>query len=104
MDNFDIQKKNVDGYQITTFSAVVTDANVLAVEVGTNGYHGGDSGHGCRTYLHIENLASSDISIVINDDKRGVSIFLGGDSELTTFIEVLGFAYRVLKHQAQGGD
>ena len=34
--------------------------NVLGVTVATNGYQGGDSGHGGRTYVSIENIADSD--------------------------------------------
>jgi hypothetical protein len=35
--------------------------NTLTVTVGTNGYQGGDSGHGGRTYISIEDTGCTDI-------------------------------------------
>ena len=42
-----------DGTEITTYTRDVVSANILQVEAGTNGFQGGDSGHGSRTYFRI---------------------------------------------------
>ena len=69
--------------------------NTLTVAVGTNGYQGGDSGHGGRTYICLENTGCTDIDarVSINSyDQTKVEIMLGGDSELDSIIEGLRWA------------
>ena len=69
--------------------------NVLGITVATNGYQGGDSGHGGRTYISIEDLGSSDMDAKVSCNFNGnakVEIMLGGDSELDTIIESLRWA------------
>jgi hypothetical protein len=93
-------EKTLNGVTIETWITEIISANMLEVEVGTNGYQGGDSGHGCRTYFKLKDLASTDIEPKINRDENGnleVEIALGGDCELNTFIESLEFAIKVLK-------
>lgn len=94
--------KNIYGVEFNTWQREIIDANMLEVEAGTTGYCGGDSGHGGRTYLQIKNLASTDINVNIigsEYDCEGFEIILGGDSELSTFIEALEFALQVLKEE-----
>ena len=69
--------------------------NTLGVTVATNGYQGGDSGHGSRTYITIEDLCSTDIDAVVTygqDTNAKVEIMLGGDSELDSMIDALSWA------------
>jgi hypothetical protein len=69
--------------------------NVLGVTVGTNGYQGGDSGHGSRTYICLEDLGSTDIDAAVSLNHDGytkVEIMLGGDSELDSLIDTLRWA------------
>ena len=69
--------------------------NTLGVTVGTNGYQGGDSGHGGRTYVCFEDLSSTDIDAVVSygqDTNAKVEIMLGGDSELDSMIDALRWA------------
>ena len=69
--------------------------NTLRVTVATNGYQGGDSGHGGRTYISFENLCSTDIDAVVSygqDTNAKVEIMLGGDSELDSIIGALRWA------------
>ena len=69
--------------------------NTLTVTVGTNGYQGGDSGHGGRTYISIEDTGCTDLNAraTINcHDQTKVEIMLGGDSELDSIIEALRWA------------
>jgi hypothetical protein len=97
--------KNVNGKLISTKVLEITNANILQVEVGTNGYQGGDTGHGGRTYFAVRNLAATDLEAVVKKDAYGavsaVEIELGGDTELETFIEGLEFAVKVLKEQSR---
>lgn len=44
--------RKVNGISIDTWKREIEDANILAVEAGTNGYHGGDARKGCRTYIY----------------------------------------------------
>lgn len=94
----------VDGIAVRTYEKEFVSANILGVSVGTTGYRGGDSGHGGRTYLRIEDLASSDIDVNVtrgyaNNEFISASFSLGGDCELDTFIEALEFAVEALKEQ-----
>ena len=69
--------------------------NTLGVTVETNGYQGGDSGHGGRTYICFENLCSTDIDAVVSygqDTNAKVEIMLRGDSELDSMIDALRWA------------
>ena len=45
--------RKIDGMDVTTYTREIYSANVLSVEAGTNGFQGGDSGHGSRTYFRI---------------------------------------------------
>ena len=93
-----------DGTEITTFTRDVVSANILRVEAGTNGYQGGDSGHGGRTYFRIEDESSTNMKVNTYVDKYGCSgfeVFLSGDCELETMIRALKFITRVLEEQAE---
>ena len=57
----------VDGRAIPTEKTEIISANILEVEVGTNGPQGGDSGHGCRTYFKLQDGASTDIRVRVNN-------------------------------------
>ena len=70
----------------------IVNCNILCVKVATNGYCGGDSGYGSRTYFRLEDLSSTDINIRLMNNKQGVEIMLGGDAELETFIQALRWA------------
>jgi hypothetical protein len=50
------RRKLQDGTEITTYTRDVVSANILEVEAGTNGYQGGDTGHGSRTYFRISRM------------------------------------------------
>lgn len=104
---YEIKESNkiADGVGVKTKIAEITSCNILEVEVGTTGFCGGDSGHGGRTYFRIKDLASTDINASVITDKygdtEGITVELGGDTELQTFIEALEFAVKVLKDQSK---
>lgn len=86
----------VDGERVQIKSAEFVDACSMTVSVGTNGEHGGDAGHGCRTFLRIRNDSGAFMHCTLNDGERvyadDIIIDLGGDAELRTFVQSLNFA------------
>lgn len=98
------RRKLEDGTEITTYTRDVVSANILQVEAGTNGYQGGDSGHGSRTYFRIKDEGSTDMNIETHINRYGGSEFevtLGGDCELETMIRALKFIVKVLEDESQ---
>lgn len=92
----------VENKQIATFTKEICSANIIEVEVGTNGYCGGDTGHGGRTYFALRDLGGTNIKTNVITDKLGnggVEIMFGGDCELTTFIQALEYAIEILTIQ-----
>lgn len=93
--------RRVKGVEVETWECEIIDANILSVEAGTNGYQGGDTGHGGRTFIRISDEGGTDISArVLKDrygDTSGIEIALGGDAELSTMIEALKFITKVLE-------
>jgi len=96
------KERNIDGTIITTFSRDIYNANILEVEAGTNGYKGGDSGHGSRTYFRIENAGGTDIEahLIGPYGTDGIEVSLGGHCELETIITALKFITKVLEDGA----
>lgn len=98
------RRKLPDGTEITTYTCDVVSANILEVEAGTNGFMGGDTGHGGRTYFRIEDAASTDMEVRSYVNKfgcPGFEVTLGGDCELETMIRALKFITRVLEEESQ---
>ncbi len=96
--------RTIDSSRVTTWSREITNCNILEAEAGTNGYQGGDTGHGSRTYLRIRDLASTDIRCNVEGDKYGcksIEIILGGDAELETMKEALRWMLSVLETQSE---
>lgn len=94
-----------NGMNVTTWSRDIISANLLEVEAGTNGYHGGDSGHGSRTYLRITDQGSTDMRCKVKNDygdhTESVELEFGGDCELQTIIEALKWMLSVLETQSE---
>ena len=106
MRNIEHSAVLVYGKAIPTVKTEIISANILEVEVGTNGPQGGDSGHGCRTYFKLQDHSSTDMRVRINNgewvglmSEGPVEIAFGGDCELYAFIEALDFAVKTLKKQ-----
>ncbi len=93
--------RRIKGVDVETWEREIIDANILSVEAGTNGYQGGDTGHGGRTYIRISDEGGTDISAKVLKDRyggtTGIEIALGGDAELSTMIEALKFITKVLE-------
>lgn len=92
--------RKIKGVDVETWEREIIDANILSVEAGTNGYQGGDTSHGCRTYIRISDEGSTDINARVIEnrygDTTGIEITLGGDAELSTIIEAFKFITKVL--------
>lgn len=103
----------VDGIPVPTAINEFSSANILSVEVGTNGFQGGDTGHGGRTYLRIKDEGCTDLRCRVKASGRmhrfgnacsanEIEIILGGDTELGTFSSALRFAADVLEKKITG--
>ena len=90
----------VNGVEVPTFSREIISCNLLTVEAGTNGYQGGDTGHGSRTYIRVQDDGGTDIE-VRTLRMGGFEVMLGGDCELETMIKALKFVTKVLEDQAK---
>lgn len=100
--NHDITQKQrvVKGVPVDTVELEVTNANIMALEVGTTGFKGGDAGHGGRTFIAFKDLGGTSMNANVKQDRFGceeIEIEFGGDSELQTLIDSLEFAVKVLK-------
>ena len=80
-------------------------ANILEVIAATNGFKGGDAGHGSRTLIRINDLAGTAIKAKVIPERvsgnGGVELMLAGDCELSTLIDGLRFAADALEDLAR---
>lgn len=90
------------GNEVETEILQIEDICGIEVEVGTNGYMGGDAGHGCTTYLRLTNICDTCMDCETGQQGRDVSILMRGDCELKNFIEALEFAVETLRKQEYG--
>ena len=95
--------RRIGGIDVPTYKREIVSANILEVEAGTNGYQGGDTGHGSRTYFRVENQVGTDIQVhsLGRYGDEGFEVSLGGDCELETIIMALKFITKVLEDGAK---
>lgn len=79
----------------------------VKVTVGTNGFHGGDRGHGCKTFIEIEDEGGLSWSASVwpgavreTEQPSKIRLEFYGDEELLTAIQCLELAAASLKDQA----
>lgn len=99
--------RKIDRYTVETFSKEIVSACLLKVEAGTNGYQGGDSGHGSRTYISFEDQGGTDIRVQVeglHNDADKITLVFGGDCELSSIIKALKFVVNVLEDQIKGNE
>lgn len=86
-------------------SATFESANLIGVCAYTNGFQGGDAGHGCVTYIRFEDFGSTCIRYInlirSYGEITGFEIELGGDCELETTIQAFEWVARSLRRQAE---
>lgn len=94
---------------ITSHSIEISDSNTIKVEAGTNCPQGGDSGHGGRTYLSIEDTGGTVWRVKVRDEFGNeqiteqpslIEIELGGDTECATMIRALEIMLLLLKEKS----
>lgn len=105
-ENFDetVEVKNIDGRDVEVHTK---GQNWFDCAVGTNGYHGGDSGHGGRAYFRLGNIDCDDFVVneiykkdmYNNKTLTGIEFQMDGDLEIRSFIKSLEYAVSVLKSQ-----
>ena len=95
------------------YETEVIGANVLAARAATNGYHGGDAGHGSHSYVELEDMGGTAMEVSVNDEKieeifatgeilnPKVRIDVFGDTELMTLINALRFMADALEEAAE---
>lgn len=131
--------KYIDDIKVPIEEDEIQGTGIMYFAAGTTGPRGGDSGHGCRTVIELDDDGSTDMRIVptlyparlshlikvsgvydinlgeyvvsesnipgllraFQDDYTGVSIQLGGDSELYDLIEGLQFMVDTLKRMSR---
>jgi hypothetical protein len=100
----DVRTREIGGKTVSTRTSDDISCCSLKYEAGTNGYHGGDWGHGSRTYLRLENVNSInwEVSVDGNKFKEPISmeIVLGGDCELEAIKKALRFMLATLEQQS----
>lgn len=97
------KKVEVNGIGFDSFERTIKDACSFTVEVGTNGYKGGNAKKGSRTMLSIKGLKGASVAAVPlgkEDNCSGGFIFAAsGDAELYGLLHSLKFAVKVLEDQ-----
>jgi hypothetical protein len=91
--------------ELQTEASIFVNACEFGYEAGTTGDCGGDSGHGGRTYLRLEDVCSTDFKIRVDGgpvvDCNKLEIYLGGDAELAAIKAALAFVLSVLEVQSK---
>lgn len=70
------------------------------IEVGTNGFHGGNRSHGGRTYFRFS-PCGQDIAVKLLNNEGAFEINAEGDWELDTLIYAFDTAAKILKRQIE---
>ena len=92
----------VDGYEVPLEIFERESFTISKLTIGTNGFKGGDSGHGSRTYIKL-NIDGGNIHCYAKNVGRSnttfttLQIVAGGDDELHALIENLEEATKILK-------
>lgn len=104
MYSIEEKRRVINGVEITTYARDVVSANILEAEAGSNGYRGGDSGHGSRSYFRIEDAGGTAMEVhtfVNRYGNTGFEVSIGGDCELETMIRALKFITKALEDSAE---
>lgn len=98
--------RRVDGQKVTTWTRDFSGCCCMEAEAGTNGYQGGDWGHGSRVFLRLADLCGTDFCTEYDGnqlDKRPdeIVIALGGDAELSLIKDALRWWLSILEAQSE---
>ena len=101
--NVQYNERIVNGKKVITMQRDFIDCCILEVEVGTNGFQGGDGGHGCRTYIRFTDNGSTCMDAKVKNNCLGtteIELQLYGDAELQTIARAFKWAAKVLETQS----
>lgn len=98
--------RRVDCQEVTTWSREISSCCCLEAEAGTNGYKGGDWGHGSRVFLRLADLGGTAFCTgydgkELDDRVDEIVIALGGDCELSAIKEALRWWLSILEAQTE---
>lgn len=98
--------RNLRNRPVHTFTRLIADDNLLEVEAGTNGFKGGDTSEGSRTFIRIEDQGDTDMKATALgiDGFEGLTLEFGGDEGLRSALTAFKFIVRVLEEQIGGID
>jgi hypothetical protein len=96
----ELKTRKVLDEEITTLKTEFWDCCALEVEVGTNGFHGGDSGHGGRVFLGLKNLAGTGM-LLNGEDVEKMEMAFAGDAEIRIFLKMIDYVKDALELQLQ---
>lgn len=83
-------------------SIEITSANIIQATIESNGYHGGDAGHGGFVSLEIKDLASTCMDVEVDrhmGDLERVKLTFRGDCEKETLLTALRFFVKALEEE-----
>lgn len=83
-------------------SIEITSANIIQATIESNGYHGGDAGHGGFVSLEIKDLASTCMDVEVDrsvGDLERVKLTFRGDCEKETLLAALKFFVQALEEE-----
>jgi len=98
------EEENLMEEILKMYESTFSDSNILRAAVGTTGFRGGDSSHGGRTFIELEDLAGTDIDFQVEKEGRLLKINLRGDAELRTILGAFQFISRTLERETQGPE
>lgn len=98
--------RRVDEQNVTTWTRNFSGCCCMEAEAGTNGYQGGDAGHGSRVFLRLADLRGSDFCYEYDGEELNASpdeivIALAGDAELSAIKDVLRWWLFILEAQSE---
>lgn len=100
------KKAEVNGIIFNSYEREIKDECSFLVEVGTNGYKGGNAKKGSRTFLSIKALNGASVASMIIPKRNGCNggfvLALSGDAELYGLLNSLKFAVKVLDDEIKG--
>ena len=86
--------------KIPVLKKTINEVSFSSVTVGTNGYHGGDAGHGSKTYIEL-NSPDADMCFSVKNGGRNFQVEAVGDAELRTLIKAFKFIVQTLENQVE---
>lgn len=82
------------------FRKTINEVFLSSVKVATNGFHGGDAGHGSQTYIELS-CPLGDMHFSVKEKGKSLQVEAAGDAELQTLIKTFKFMVEVLENKVE---